>query len=799
VFTRHAAALASVTRPLPQRSTMRNYLQIAYIISVALLLAPPGWAKRTAFPLNDYQRLGQVFSCQYSIASVAVSVPSWLDAEGGLTLTLWDSPERRTRIGTQAYVGIRDNEYIQLPLVKPLAPGTYYWEVDQRTGTTRIGLWADPLATDSAECAYFDGVPDHRKRFLFNFGSAVHPYVSVADALIALGEGRPLAEQTSALRQLAVQATPECIPRLAELLSHNVLGHLARSALEAMPGPTVDDVFRDSLGELRGALLVGVINSVGKRRDTDAVPALVSLLPAREAGVSSAATVALGMMGTASAAGALLQAFPELVGPTHSACCDAILTCARRLSVSGNSERARGLYDVLCKAETVPPGIREAAVRGAITARGGASGAALLLEHVTGDDPGAADAAFWVVHRGLPGREVTRALVDALSGLEPPERLRLVESLCRRADPVALPALVEQAKRDSADLRVAILRGLPYFGAKVTPIVAAAIGDADQRVSTTAERALGAVPGSGANDGIVALLQDAEEARRLAGIRLSGQRGLAEARPGLLRAANAADASERGAALKVLTNLAAPADVLPLLDVLARFGDEPTRGAAERALGAACRAAPEPQEHIPVILSHLPEADPRGKQALLGVVNSIGGGLAHQAVLKAAEDPEPAVRMIAFRLLGQWTQPETFPDLLRLAEECPDAAGKLLCLRACIRFVGQDTLDTDRRMGIYRQVTPMIQRADETKLLLAMLSSLPTAAALDCAAGHLADPAVRNEAANTVLAIAKVLVKGPDAEKAILALGKLKVVLPETDSAREAEALLRTVEPARTE
>ena len=144
--------------------------------------------------------------------------------------------------------------------------------------------------------------------------------------------------------------------------------------------------------------------------------------------------------------------------------------------------------------------------------------------------------------------------------------------------------------------------------------------------------------------------------------------------------------------------------------------------------------------------------------------------------------------------LGEWRGAADLPDLLRLAGVCPDATGKLLCLRACVRFIGNDTLEPERRMEIYRQINPMIQRPDETKLLLAMLGNLPTTAALDGAAGHLADPAVRNEAATAVLAIAKVLVKGPEAGKAISALDKLMAVLPDTGPAREAAILLKTAQ-----
>ena len=46
---------------------------------------------------------------------------------------------------------------------------------------------------------------------------------------------------------------------------------MARYALEPIPDPSVDDALRDALGKLKGRLLVGVIGSLGVRRDAKAV------------------------------------------------------------------------------------------------------------------------------------------------------------------------------------------------------------------------------------------------------------------------------------------------------------------------------------------------------------------------------------------------------------------------------------------------------------------------------------------------------------------------------------------------
>ena len=71
-------------------------------------------------------------------------------------------------------------------------------------------------------------------------------------------------------------ATKEAVPTLAALLGDEKLSHMARYALEAIPDPSVDDALRDALGKLQGRPRLGVIGSLGVRRDAKAVDALAN-------------------------------------------------------------------------------------------------------------------------------------------------------------------------------------------------------------------------------------------------------------------------------------------------------------------------------------------------------------------------------------------------------------------------------------------------------------------------------------------------------------------------------------------
>ena len=99
-----------------------------------------------------------------------------------------------------------------------------------------------------------------------------------ADLLAVLRSQATLEEKSAACRQLTRIGTKEAVPTLAALLGDEKLSHMARYALEAIPDPSVDDALREALDKVQGRQRLGVIGSLGARRDSKAVGPLASLL-----------------------------------------------------------------------------------------------------------------------------------------------------------------------------------------------------------------------------------------------------------------------------------------------------------------------------------------------------------------------------------------------------------------------------------------------------------------------------------------------------------------------------------------
>ncbi|MDR3621755.1 MAG: hypothetical protein P4L85_20550 [Paludisphaera borealis] len=156
-------------------------------------------------------------------------------------------------------------------------------------------------------------------------------------------------DKADALRLLGRVGSRACVPVVAPLLNDDDFSHMARYALEPIPDPSVDVALRDAVGKVKGRNLIGVIGSLGVRRDPKAVAILTPKLLDAEAGVSQATARALGYVGTVEASQALEAALPKLKEADRAAAFEGLFRCAEALVVQGQRGPATSIYEGLRK------------------------------------------------------------------------------------------------------------------------------------------------------------------------------------------------------------------------------------------------------------------------------------------------------------------------------------------------------------------------------------------------------------------------------------------------------------------
>jgi len=399
-------------------------------------------------------------------------------------------------------------------------------------------------------------------------------------------------EKADACRQLAIIGTKNAVAPLAALLGDEKLSHMARYGLEPIPDPAVDIAFRDALGKLKGRPLVGVIGSIGVRGDAKAVKALTKMLQNSDADVAQAAARALGKIGNSAAAKALQGALAKAPEGNKLAFYEGLFRCAEALAAKGQRDAAIFYYELLRRLPA-PHQVRGGALRGAILTRGKA-GLLLLREHLRSDDYILFSAAVQAALE-LPGPEVTKALTAELNRLPADNQILVIQTLGKRGDAGAVPAISALARSGAKSVRIAAIGAFPQIGdALAVPVLVELLGDSDREISKAAQEGLAALPGRKVDAAVMAMLNSSDTDRQLKALEMIERRRMTKVSSALLKATRDDDESVRTASIRILGDLAGEVRFPVLVELLVNAGSSSEIRAAERALSAACTREAKP-------------------------------------------------------------------------------------------------------------------------------------------------------------------------------------------------------------
>ena len=574
-----------------------------------------------------------------------------------------------------------------------------------------------------------------------------------ADKLVAvLQSNASRKEKADACRELAVIGTRKSVSVLVELLADEQLSHMARYALETMPGSRVSQALRQQLNLLHGRPLVGVIGSLGVRQDTKAVKPLSHLLENADPDVAQAAARALGKIGNAEAAAAIQAALPGTPPANRLAFCEGWFRCAEALRDRGKAKEAVAICNQLRGIPGLPNQVRAGALRGAILYRG-QQGLALLKESLCLEDPVLFNAAIRASME-TPGPEVTRILEATLPQLRPTNQVVALQALGARGDTNSVTAIYALAKNGEPKVRKAAVNALAAINQPVTvPALAELTEDRNREISLTARKGLAGIPGSEADAAVLDMVKHGTDERRLAGIDLTEQRRMTAAVPVLLTAATDANANIRSAAIRKLGELGGPAELPALLKLLAQATEVRDLDATAEAIGSLAIQAGKPEAIIAQIISAIGGSQPAQRKALMSTLCALGGPRPLASARAALQDADSNVQDAAVRALADWPDVQAVPDLLKLARSDRELAQRVLALRGYIRLAREHPASAEEQLNMLREAAATATSAQDKKLVLSGLGDITSIEALRLAASHLSDPELADEAGTTVMKI----------------------------------------------
>ncbi|MDX9973116.1 MAG: HEAT repeat domain-containing protein [FCB group bacterium] len=454
---------------------------------------------------------------------------------------------------------------------------------------------------------------------------------------VLTGESTPLQKQETC-RALRQKGTVACIPALAAMLPNPELSHMARYALEVMPYPEATQALRDALPKAQGPAKVGVIISIGARRDAEAVGVLTEALSDSDADVARAAAGALGRIATPDSTDALLAFRAEAPEAVHPALAEGLLAAGQYLTREGKGKDAAAIYNVMLGGEW-PAYARLGAFRG-LTAAEPKKAPKRLLAALAGYDPQFRDLAAQIISETTGA---TKRYVKAMPNLSPTGQIALLRGLAGRKDPEARPAVAQALSSEDPAVKLAAVSALGTLGnAEDVAALTMLLSADDAETVATADASLAAMTGGDIDPAIAAAYENATPALRAKLLELLANRRAEQAVPLAVAGLKDGDAAIRAASFNVLSMLGRQEQLADVMAALAATTENSERSAAEKALVGMAARGGEPM--IDGVLGTLDGSSVENRVVLLRVLASTGNPKALDAVLASLDGADEAVR-----------------------------------------------------------------------------------------------------------------------------------------------------------
>ena len=603
--------------------------------------------------------------------------------------------------------------------------------------------------------------------------------------LAVLKSDAELFEKAKACQRLAIIGTSKSVPVLAELLADNNLSHYARFGLESNPSSEVDKAFRKALGELKGRQLVGVINSVAVRKDTQAVDALVRAAGVDDDEVAAAAVSALGALATPESVAAIqrtLNGKPSL----RVTAADACLTAADRLLTQKKNADAANVFAALRAAE-LPKHINVASRFGQI--RAGSQNVNELVNSYLGNKDHDLFRIGLVFAHNLTDANTTKQLAKQLDSLPPARRILLMHVLGERGDASALPTVIKASESGDANMKIAAVRVLGALGdGSVVPILLKAAASGDETLATTACDSLAVLGGDDVDAQLSGRLENSDGRERLVLVDVAGRRGITSVIPLLLKYVSADDPELRNSAIDGLGMTVGLRDFPPLVDKMLAMGSSVSAKPMKEALRKACQRMADRDAAASVLLDRTAGVSAAAQTELMDLLVYVGGEKALAGVRAAAKGNDDSAANAATQALGKWLTPDVAPVLLDLAQS-GNQKYQVRCLRGYIRIIRQFGLRPRQRLQMSKQAFAAATRDEERKLVLDTLTRFPSAQGLRMITAHLKTPALREEASKAAVTIAEKIVNN-DPKSVAAAMPKVVAATKNADIANRATVLI---------
>ena len=547
-------------------------------------------------------------------------------------------------------------------------------------------------------------------------------------------------------RQLYLIGGEEQIDELAPLLRDPALAHVARYALEVIPGAEVNEILWEAITKVDGQAAAGLTASLAARGGAVTVMRLSELLTHAHRDVVSAALIGLGRIGGVESELVLRRALSKLPEDLRTEYHEALLACAEKYRESGNAVESARLFEELMQ-PALPLSVRIAAFGGFVGVRGEEASPRIAEALASGDGPWVKAALALVRTHGGP--QSTALFAQQLASVPPDVQAWLIQALGERGDPVALPFISAGAQRPEVLVQYATIDALGTLGNETSlPLLLTGLTGDDPEVVQRCADSLRRIADAGVNAALVQYHANGDALLQVAMAPILADRQAAEALSALYASAQGGEA--RASAFKAIGAIARAEDLEHVVALYFHTEEETARQEAMQALIATCRRitpSPERASARATIYTMAPTSLTRA--GALEIFRALGDDILLPLVISACGDDDSIVKDAAIATLSGWPTATPLHEVHALAKSSESDAHRAIALNGYIRLLRLPSVrPTEDSVAGFKEALALATEDAETKrAILAGISDLESADALDLAESFLAEPDLHADAA----------------------------------------------------
>ncbi|HOJ34118.1 MAG TPA: HEAT repeat domain-containing protein [Candidatus Hydrogenedentes bacterium] len=523
-------------------------------------------------------------------------------------------------------------------------------------------------------------------------------------------------------KQLYLIAKEETLPVLQRLLIEPETADIARYVLERMPSKGAGEVLLRSLSQTKGKERVGIINSLGERREVAAVGTLIGLLSERDPETTTATIMALGKIGTLEAANALLRKKIAVAPALRHVLNDSLLQCAERLLAQGKTQQALQIFSLLFE-PSEPAATRAAALLGIVKIQG--RGAfPIVISGLNSIDQEVCTAAAQAL-REIP--ETPEELPGHLASLHDRALILALNALEDNGNPAVVSNILPYLKSPEPAVQQAAFGIAARWGDKsVVPHLLTIAAHGQEPLQKHFRKAIDRMKGEDIDETIARTLNDSDPTLRCEAASALARRFAHSHTDALLRLAQDPEPKVRAEVFRAVSVLGGPEHLSAVLAQLLQETEDSVRATlvdASVSLAKKCPGASGTQ----VVLNVLKETKnkPDARIAVLTILGELGNDTALSALRACYRERDPRVKEAALRALAGWPSPTVLSDLDYLSRTAPTPALRTVALRGYIRLLGTPSESKPAKtVHRYAKAFKRATGVDEKRAVIAGLGNL---------------------------------------------------------------------------